>query len=231
MSESIHAPNSQSIETASCHRYTLGKSLPAEREWHCLQNQGTGQPGRDHCGHLLPPPCPGRSSQSTGLHPDNSWISPVEETPTTSLGSLFQCPATHTEKFFLTFRWNSLCIIFCSLPLVPFLGSTKKSRARAQHISMRWWHLGSMWEMLSSWDISLRSATLRGEQQWEQTAHLEPLWGLWAQCMSRSGATMQLRTSSHGKASPGQQAMAGVKEATTKHPSWSVPFLQDAGNW
>lgn len=47
---------------------------------------------------------------------------------TSSLGNLFQCSVTpRVKNFFLTFRWNFLCMSSCPLCLVPLLGTTGSS--------------------------------------------------------------------------------------------------------
>uniref|UniRef100_A0A8C2TCB7 Uncharacterized protein n=1 Tax=Coturnix japonica TaxID=93934 RepID=A0A8C2TCB7_COTJA len=47
---------------------------------------------------------------------------------TGSLGSLFQCSVTlKVRKFLLMFTWNFLCCSLCPLPLILWLGTTKKS--------------------------------------------------------------------------------------------------------
>ena len=58
--------------------------------------------------------------------PNRFWISPEKESPTTSLGSMFQCSVTLEVKFFLMFKSNFKCFSLCLLPLI-LLGTTKNS--------------------------------------------------------------------------------------------------------
>lgn len=66
-----------------------------------------------------------------GPYPGNFWIYPRTGDSTTSVGNLFQCSASLTEKkkCFLVFSQTLLCFSLCLSPLVLSLGMTEKNLA------------------------------------------------------------------------------------------------------
>ena len=99
-------------------------SLHRTMEW--LRLEGTSS------GHLVPPPCSSRATQSGFPRTVPGQLSNIsmEGDSMTSLGNLCLCSVTLTvKKYFLMFRVNLLGFSLCPLPLVLSLGTAERSLA------------------------------------------------------------------------------------------------------